>query len=48
VAETDRERGARIVVKSLDFAPGRKSGRPVQPAINCPGAEYLRIIYGPE
>jgi protein phosphatase len=40
--------GEGMVVKPFDFAPGRKSGRPVQPAIKCRGAEYLRIIYGPE
>jgi protein phosphatase len=40
--------GEGMVVKPFDFAPSRKSGRPVQPAIKCRGAEYLRIIYGPE
>ncbi|MBF0443703.1 MAG: polynucleotide kinase-phosphatase, partial [Oligoflexales bacterium] len=36
-----------MVVKPETFlAAGRN--RPVQPAIKCRGAEYLRIIYGPE
>jgi len=35
-----------MVVKPLDFIAGGK--RFVQPAIKCRGAEYLRIIYGPE
>jgi protein phosphatase len=37
-----------MVVKPLDFVPKRGGKRPVQPAIKCRGAEYLRIIYGPE
>jgi protein phosphatase len=40
--------GEGMVVKPFDFAPARKSGKPVQPAIKCRGSEYLRIIYGPE
>ena len=36
-----------MVVKPLDFiAEGRRGT--TQPAIKCRGAEYLRIIYGPE
>jgi protein phosphatase len=36
-----------MVVKPMDFiATGRKGV--TQPAIKCRGAEYLRIIYGPE
>ena len=36
-----------MVVKPLDFiAEGRRGI--TQPAIKCRGAEYLRIIYGPE
>ncbi len=39
--------GEGMVVKPLEFmAKGRKGF--VQPAIKCRGAEYLRIIYGPE
>ncbi len=37
--------GEGIVVKPLDFVPG--PGR-VQPALQCRGPEYLRLIYGPE
>jgi protein phosphatase len=40
--------GEGMVVKPLDFLPGRGQRRPVQPAIKCRGPEYLRIIYGPE
>ena len=40
--------GEGMVVKPLDFIPGRGQKRPVQPAVKCRGAEYLRIIYGPE
>lgn len=40
--------GEGMVVKPLDFIPGRGQKRPVQPAIKCRGPEYLRIIYGPE
>jgi protein phosphatase len=40
--------GEGMVVKPLDFVPKRGGNRPVQPAIKCRGAEYLRIIYGPE
>jgi protein phosphatase len=39
--------GEGMVVKPLDFIT--RNGRDlVQPAIKCRGAEYLRIIYGPE
>jgi protein phosphatase len=39
--------GEGMVVKPIDFvARGRRSL--VQPAIKCRGAEYLRIIYGPD
>ncbi len=37
-----------MVVKPLDFLPGRGQKHPVQPAVKVRGAEYLRIIYGPE
>lgn len=37
-----------MVVKPLEFIPGRGSRGPVQPAVKCRGREYLRIIYGPE
>ena len=40
--------GEGMVVKPLDFIPARGQKRPVQPAVKCRGAEYLRIIYGPE
>jgi protein phosphatase len=40
--------GEGMVVKPLDFIPGRGQKRPVQPAVKCRGPEYLRIIYGPE
>ena len=36
-----------MVVKPLAFVPRGRRGL-VQPAIKCRGAEYLRIIYGPE
>lgn len=36
-----------MVVKPLDFISKGRRGI-VQPAIKCRGAEYLRIIYGPE
>ena len=36
-----------MVVKPLGFVSKGKRGL-VQPAIKCRGAEYLRIIYGPE
>jgi protein phosphatase len=36
-----------MVVKPLDFIAKTERGL-VQPAIKCRGAEYLRIIYGPE
>jgi protein phosphatase len=39
--------GEGMVVKPMDFvARGRRSL--VQPAVKCRGAEYLRVIYGPE
>ncbi|MFI6867535.1 polynucleotide kinase-phosphatase [Nocardia sp. NPDC050406] len=43
--------GEGMVVKPLDSfvnGTGTRSGRPVQPGVKCRGAEYLRIIYGPE
>ncbi len=40
--------GEGMVVKPYDFIPTGSGKRPVQPAIKCRGAEYLRIIYGPE
>jgi protein phosphatase len=40
--------GEGMVVKPLDFIPGRGQKRPIQPAVKCRGPEYLRIIYGPE
>ena len=40
--------GEGMVVKPLDFIPPRGQKRPIQPAVKCRGAEYLRIIYGPE
>jgi len=40
--------GEGMVVKPLAFLPGRGAKGPVQPAVKCRGAEYLRIIYGPE
>jgi protein phosphatase len=39
--------GEGMVVKPLDFVVRGPRGV-VQPAIKCRGAEYLRIIYGPE
>jgi protein phosphatase len=36
-----------MVVKPFDFITHGKQGF-VQPALKCRGAEYLRIIYGPE
>jgi protein phosphatase len=39
--------GEGMVVKPFDFAARSKRGL-VQPAVKCRGAEYLRIIYGPE
>jgi protein phosphatase len=41
------EGGEGMVVKPLDFIAEGMKGR-VQPAMKCRGAEYLRIIYGPE
>lgn len=40
--------GEGMVVKPLDFLPGRGQKHPVQPAVKVRGPEYLRIIYGPE
>ena len=42
-----RDGGEGIVVKSMDFLHQTAKG-PLQPAVKCRGAEYLRIIYGPE
>jgi len=39
--------GEGMVVKSMDFIHQTARG-PLQPAVKCRGAEYLRIIYGPE
>ncbi len=39
--------GEGIVVKSLNFVERGEKGL-IQPAVKCRGAEYLRIIYGPE
>ncbi|MEO0533743.1 MAG: polynucleotide kinase-phosphatase [Cyanobacteria bacterium P01_A01_bin.123] len=39
--------GEGMVVKSMDFIRQTQKGL-VQPAVKCRGAEYLRIIYGPE
>ena len=39
--------GEGMVVKSIDFIHQTERG-PLQPAVKCRGAEYLRIIYGPE
>ena len=39
--------GEGMVVKPFDFITHGKQGF-VQPALKCRGAEYLRIIYGPE
>ncbi|HUR29064.1 MAG TPA: polynucleotide kinase-phosphatase [Planctomycetota bacterium] len=39
--------GEGMVVKSLDFVARGRRGL-AQPAVKCRGAEYLRIIYGPE
>lgn len=39
--------GEGMVVKPLDFIAQGEKGI-VQPAVKCRGAEYLRIIYGPE
>ncbi len=39
--------GEGMVVKSLDFVHRGPKGF-AQPAVKCRGAEYLRIIYGPE
>jgi protein phosphatase len=39
--------GEGMVIKPLDFIAHSSRGL-VQPAIKCRGAEYLRIIYGPE
>ena len=36
-----------MVVKPLQFVAKGRRGL-VQPAVKCRGAEYLRIIYGPE
>ena len=42
------EGGEGMVVKPLDFTPGRGRKGLSQPAVKCRGREYLRIIYGPE
>ena len=45
--ELARAGGEGMVVKPLDFVSRGKRGL-TQPAMKCRGAEYLRIIYGPE
>ena len=45
--ELTGEGGEGMVVKPMDFIASGKRGM-VQPAMKCRGAEYLRIIYGPE
>ncbi len=42
-----RRGGEGMVVKPLEFVARGKKGL-LQPAVKCRGAEYLRIIYGPE
>lgn len=37
-----------MVVKPLDFVAYNEKGELIQPAIECRGREYLRIIYGAE
>jgi protein phosphatase len=46
-AQLTAEGGEGMVVKPLQFVSQGRRGI-VQPAIKCRGAEYLRIIYGPE
>ena len=45
--ELTGEGGEGMVVKPMDFIASGKRGM-VQPAMKCRGAEYLRVIYGPE
>ncbi len=45
--ELTKNGGEGMVVKPLDFVARGPKGL-VQPAVKCRGAEYLRIIYGPE
>lgn len=45
--ELTRSGGEGMVVKPMSFLARGKRGL-LQPAIKCRGAEYLRIIYGPE
>ena len=45
--ELTSEGGEGMVVKPMDFVSIGRRGL-VQPAMKCRGAEYLRIIYGPE
>ena len=45
--ELTSEGGEGMVVKPMAFVSKGRRGL-VQPAIKCRGAEYLRIIYGPE
>ncbi|MBI4310213.1 MAG: polynucleotide kinase-phosphatase [Chloroflexi bacterium] len=45
--ETTAGGGEGMVVKPLSFVTTGQRGL-VQPAVKCRGAEYLRIIYGPE
>jgi protein phosphatase len=46
-AELTAAGGEGMVVKPLDFVARGRRGL-IQPALKCRGAEYLRIIYGPE
>ena len=45
--EMTRQGREGMVVKPLEFIAEGRRGL-TQPAIKCHGAEYLRIIYGPE
>jgi protein phosphatase len=45
--ELTRRGGEGMVVKPFEFIARGPRGL-VQPAVKCRGAEYLRIIYGPE
>jgi len=45
--ELTRRRGEGMVVKPLEFMARGRRGL-AQPAVECRGPEYLRIIYGPE
>lgn len=47
-AELTAAGGEGMVVKPFDFIVRDARGGLLQPAIKCRGADYLRIIYGPE